>query len=186
MGSSEGITLYGCSMNGFSHVAQEFCQFPVATDATCYLTGCVGVSAGPSRHPLHLQTLYPRDAEGPGTGAGLKWTTPQQKVWKGRGNRDVTTCSCPVLPAPKLHLGYPEIIKAELKSCKAYGGGRRQLYMAVQGMGRAGREVAESKQASRGSTLSSTRNTLDPKPLLRGLYLPVCLHVHECWLPAVL
>lgn len=151
MGALEGITLYGCAMSCFRHLAsqaQEFCQFPVATDGTCCLTGCVGVSAGPSRHPLCLQTLYPTHAESPGAEARLKykWTTLQQKAWKGRGNRDVTTYSRPVLPAPKLHLGYPEIVKAELKSWRAYGGGRRQLYVAVQGKG-GGRERSSRKQA---------------------------------------
>lgn len=131
---------YGCATNCFSHLtlqAQDFCHFPVAADATCYPTGCVGVSAGPSRHPLCLQMLYPMHAGGPRAEAKqrYKWTTLRQKVWKGRGNRHVTTYSCPVLPAPKLHLGYPEIIEAELKSWKAWSRGRRQLYMAVQGTG---------------------------------------------------
>lgn len=61
-------------------------------------------------------------------------------------NRDVTTYSCPVLPAPTSHLEYPEITEGELKSWKAWGGGRRQLYVAVQGTGR-GRKRSGRKQA---------------------------------------
>jgi len=49
----------------------------------------------------------------------------KKQARKGRRNRDVATYCCPLLPAPKAQLGYPEIIQAELKIWKAWGGGRR-------------------------------------------------------------
>lgn len=152
MGSWEDITLYGCAVNCFSHLAsqaQGFCQFPVATDAICYPTGCVGVSAGPSGHPLCLQTLYPTCAEGPGADARLKykWTTLHQKAWKGTGNRDVTIYSCLVLPAPKSHLGYHKIIEAELKSWKPCVEGEDSSMWLCREWGRGCRKRSSRKQA---------------------------------------
>lgn len=91
-----------------------------------------------------------------------------------------------VLPAPKLRLGYPEIMQAELKSWKGCGWGEKAARRGCAGNGVAGREASESKRACRGSALHSTGNTLDPKPLMPGVYLPVCLPVHEYWLSAAL
>lgn len=62
------------------------------------------------------------------------------KAWKGR--------ETDMLPVPKSHLGYPEIIETEPKRWEVWAGQRSWLYGAVQGMGQevgAGRNSSEEQ-----------------------------------------
>lgn len=102
---------------------------------------------------------------------------------KEEANRLPTAVLCFL---PQITPGRSRNSQSWTEKLEIWAGGGRQLCVAEQRTGQAGREAAESKQASRGSVLHSTANALDPETLLPSLYLPVCLRVHEYWLSAAL
>lgn len=156
MGSLESIMWAGRAVNCFGYLAskaQGLCQFPVAT--TCYPTGCVGVSAGPPRHPLYLQTLLSTQVEGPTAEAGLTYKADYSCLqitpvisWNNQSWTE------------KLGwLGWRE--KTVLRGCAENG----------EEVGKSRKRNSRKQVVIQGSTVHSRGNTLDPKCLA---FIPRC------------